>query len=82
MLFLAGFGTRGLASVVLAIHAVESLEGALLLDEAVGVVAMTVTFSVVLHGVTAVRPGRRYARVATAGPSGSVRRARTTSFGP
>jgi sodium/hydrogen antiporter len=81
VLFLAWFGPRGLASVVFAILAIESLEGAILLDEAVGVVAMTIVFSVVLHGVTAVRPGRRYGRLAgTDEPSGPAPRARTTNF--
>ena len=57
----AWFGPRGLASVVFGILAVESLEGSLLLDEAVGVIAMTIAFSVLLHGFTASLPGRHYA---------------------
>jgi sodium/hydrogen antiporter len=83
VLFLAWFGPRGLASVVFAILAVETLQGAPLLDEAVGVVAMTVAFSVILHGVTAVRPGRRYALdgSTTEPPSAPIPRARTTHFG-
>ena len=40
----------GLASVVFAILAVETLEGSMLADQAVGVVAFTVAASVVLHG--------------------------------
>ena len=59
--FLAWFGPRGLASVVFAILAVKSLEGSLLLDDAVGVIAMTVAFSVLLHGFTSGLPGRHYA---------------------
>ena len=59
--FIAWFGPRGLASVVFAILAVESLEGSFLLDDAVGVIAMTIAFSVLLHGFTAALPGRHYA---------------------
>jgi sodium/hydrogen antiporter len=82
VVFLAWFGPRGLASVVFAILAIESLEGALLLEEAVGVVAMTVALSVVLHGVTAVYPGRWYGQLAGRNDaSGPVLRARASSFG-
>ncbi len=59
--FVAWFGPRGLASVVFATLTVESLGSSLLVDEAVGVIAMTVAFSVVLHGATAGLAGRRYA---------------------
>lgn len=81
VLFLAWFGPRGLASVVFAILAVESLEGSVLLDDAVGVIAMTIAFSVLLHGFTSGLPGRHYA---DQGPQdeGTVPtlRARPTSF--
>jgi NhaP-type Na+/H+ or K+/H+ antiporter len=60
VIFLAWFGPRGLASVVFAILAVESLEESALLDDAVGIIAMTIAFSVLLHGFTASIPGKYY----------------------
>ena len=80
MLFIAWFGPRGLASVVFAILAVKSLETSLLLDEAVGVIAMTIAFSVVLHGVTAGIPGRRYAELVRAEPVTGSHRGTTDEF--
>jgi sodium/hydrogen antiporter len=81
VLFLAWFGPRGLASVVFAILAVDELATSVLLDDAVGVIAMTIAFSVVLHGVTASRPGRRYERLGRPDPEVvAAPRARPTSF--
>jgi NhaP-type Na+/H+ or K+/H+ antiporter len=86
IVFLAWFGPRGLASVVFAILAVKSLEGSALLDDAVGVIAMTIAFSVVLHGLTSGIPGRRYAaqRDEPGDHDDTVPalRARPTSFSP
>ncbi|MGE5211962.1 MAG: cation:proton antiporter, partial [Acidobacteriota bacterium] len=62
VVFVAWFGPRGLASVVFAILAIESLASSTLIDDAVGVVAMTIAFSVVLHGATAALGGRHYAQ--------------------
>ena len=70
VLFVAWFGPRGLASVVFAILAVESLETSTLLDDAVGVVAMTIAFSVVLHGLTAALGGRHYNQPDITAPDG------------
>jgi NhaP-type Na+/H+ or K+/H+ antiporter len=81
VLFVAWFGPRGLASVVFAILAVESLETSILLDDAVGVVAMTIAFSVVLHGVTAGLGGSRYTETDEAdAPIVEMPRARPTGF--
>jgi NhaP-type Na+/H+ or K+/H+ antiporter len=81
VLFMAWFGPRGLASVVFAVLAVESLATSVLLDDAVGVVAMTIAFSVVLHGVTAGLGGSRYSE-SDAGDAGRMEMppARPTSF--
>jgi NhaP-type Na+/H+ or K+/H+ antiporter len=80
-LFVAWFGPRGLASVVFAVLAVESLETSILLDDAVGVVAMTIAFSVVLHGVTAGIGGSRYSESDEADAAGiEMPPARPTSF--
>ena len=59
--FLGWFGPRGLASVVFALLAIEDLgEGSAVVGQAVAAVALTVTLSVVLHGITAGPGGRRY----------------------
>ncbi|HET7490072.1 MAG TPA: cation:proton antiporter [Acidimicrobiales bacterium] len=59
--FVGWFGPRGLASVVFALLALESLgEGDAAVSRAVGTVALTVMLSVVLHGVTAGPAGRSY----------------------
>jgi NhaP-type Na+/H+ or K+/H+ antiporter len=61
--FLAWFGPRGLASVVFALLAVESLgEGSSDTRRAVAAVALTVLMSVILHGVTASPGARRFLR--------------------
>jgi sodium/hydrogen antiporter len=81
VVFVAWFGPRGLASVVFAVLAIESLETSVLLDDAVGVVAMTIAFSVLLHGVTAALGGRHYTRSdETGATSVEMPRARPTSF--
>ena len=72
VLFMAWFGPRGLASVVFALLAVEELgETSPLVGDAVGVVALTVASSVILHGITSGRPGRRFVArdQATTGPT-------------
>jgi NhaP-type Na+/H+ or K+/H+ antiporter len=81
VMFVAWFGPRGLASVVFAVLAVESLETSVLLDDTVGVVAMTIAFSVVLHGVSAGLGGSRYADTGDADAAiVEMPRARPTSF--
>ena len=64
MLFVGWFGPRGLASLVFALLALESL-GAVA-DEAEALVAATVLLSVVLHGLSASPLARRYGRTAAA----------------
>jgi NhaP-type Na+/H+ or K+/H+ antiporter len=58
VVFLAWFGPRGLASVVFALLAIESLGEGSDTRRAVAAVSLTVALSVVLHGVTA-SPGAR-----------------------
>jgi NhaP-type Na+/H+ or K+/H+ antiporter len=82
--FVGWFGPRGLASVVFGLIAVDSLvprDGQLVL----GAVTVTVTLSVIAHGVTASPLARRYGRFAerlypgaehTSGPPMSTRRIR------
>jgi NhaP-type Na+/H+ or K+/H+ antiporter len=61
VIFLAWFGPRGLASVVFALLALEELgTSSDIVRQAVAVVALTVLFSVVLHGITAGPAGRRF----------------------
>ena len=62
ILFVGWFGPRGLASLVFALLALEELGG--LADEAVAMVAVTVLFSVIAHGVTAAPLAGRYGRAA------------------
>ncbi|WP_322919156.1 cation:proton antiporter domain-containing protein [Nocardioides renjunii] len=62
VLFIGWFGPRGLASVVFALLAVEELGESAVTGEAVAVIALTVTLSVVLHGVSAGPLGARYRR--------------------
>ncbi len=62
VLFVGWFGPRGLASVVFALLAVEELGESSLVGQTVGVVALTVLLSVVLHGVSAGPLGSRYVR--------------------
>jgi NhaP-type Na+/H+ or K+/H+ antiporter len=61
IVFIGWFGPRGLASVVFALLAIEELgETSPEVGRAVAAVALTVLLSVVLHGITARRGGRRY----------------------
>jgi NhaP-type Na+/H+ or K+/H+ antiporter len=62
VLFVSWFGPRGLASAVFALLAVEELSETPLVLSAVGAVALTVSLSVVLHGISAGPLGSRYAR--------------------
>jgi NhaP-type Na+/H+ or K+/H+ antiporter len=60
--FMGWFGpTRGLASVVFALLAVEDLGTSDVVGRAVSAVAFTVLLSVVLHEISAGSIGRRYA---------------------
>jgi sodium/hydrogen antiporter len=60
VLFIGWFGPRGLASVVFALLALEGLDSAG--RELVAVIALTVTLSVVLHGISARPLARRFQR--------------------
>jgi NhaP-type Na+/H+ or K+/H+ antiporter len=62
VLFLGWFGPRGLATVVFALLATESLEVDETLREALLAVSLTVLFSVVAHGATAQPLAERYGR--------------------
>ncbi|MDF2146806.1 sodium:proton antiporter [Knoellia sp. p5-6-4] len=67
ILFIGWFGPRGLASLVFALIALETLGTQA--DEAVTVLATTVLLSVVAHGITAAPLARRYGEfAAAAGP--------------
>jgi NhaP-type Na+/H+ or K+/H+ antiporter len=59
--FIGWFGPRGLASIVFGILLLEELEeSSETADQLVGVISLTVTLSVVLHGATAAYGARRY----------------------
>jgi sodium/hydrogen antiporter len=58
--FIGWFGPRGLASVVFALIALESLSESADAQRAVGVIATTVLLSVLAHGYTATPWARRY----------------------
>jgi NhaP-type Na+/H+ or K+/H+ antiporter len=63
VLFIGWFGPRGLASVVFALLAIEELGETLPeVHRAVAAVVLTVTLSVVLHGISARSGGLRYIR--------------------
>ena len=64
VLFVGWFGPRGLASLVFALLALESLGAAA--DEAVAVVAVTVLLSVLAHGLTASPLAAQYGRAEAA----------------
>lgn len=64
--FVGWFGPRGLASLVFALLALESLGGAA--DEAVAVIATTVLLSVVAHGLTAAPLATRFGRRSSKSP--------------
>ena len=61
VLLVGWFGPRGLASVVFALLALEEL-GARTAGPAIAVIAVTVLFSVLAHGVTADPLADRYAK--------------------
>jgi NhaP-type Na+/H+ or K+/H+ antiporter len=61
-LFIGWFGPRGLASVVFALIAVESLEGDAALRTVLATISVTVLLSVLLHGTSAPPAARRYGR--------------------
>ncbi len=64
VVFIGWFGPRGLASVVFALLAIEELgETSPEVRRAVATVALTVLLSVLLHGITARRGGRRYVQI-------------------
>jgi NhaP-type Na+/H+ or K+/H+ antiporter len=62
--FIGWFGPRGLASVVFALLALEDL-GEQVARPAVTVIAVTVLFSVIAHGVSAEPLARRYGPLLT-----------------
>ena len=66
--FVGWFGPRGLASVVFALLAVEDLGGGdPRVEAAVQVIAITIVFSVVAHGITARPLATRYVAALAAG---------------
>jgi len=60
VLFIGWFGPRGLASVVFALIALESLDVSADVSKTAGVIATTVVLSVLAHGYTATPWARRY----------------------
>ncbi len=60
VLFVGWFGPRGLASVVFALIAFESLDSDPAVATVIGVIAATITLSVVVHGISAAPWARRY----------------------
>ena len=78
VVFIGWFGPRGLASVVFALLAIEELGETLPeVNRAVATVVLTVTLSVVLHGITARPGGRKYVQLEddhAAGPEPRSRR--------
>ena len=59
--FIGWFGPRGLASIVFGILLLEELEErSETADQLVGVISLTVTLSVLLHGATAAYGARHY----------------------
>ncbi len=58
--FIGWFGPRGLASVVFALIALESLELNEVLEDVLATATLTIIGSVILHGVTAGPGARRY----------------------
>ena len=66
--FVGWFGPRGLASVVFALLTVEELGGGdPRVEAAVQVIAITIVFSVVAHGITARPLATRYVAALAAG---------------
>jgi len=89
-LFVGWFGPRGLASVVFALIAVESLDRGAGSNTVLAVATLTILGSVVLHGVSATPLARRYGRsVADLAPgsaelddTGATMRPRRRSLAP
>jgi NhaP-type Na+/H+ or K+/H+ antiporter len=83
VLFIGWFGPRGLASVVFALLAIEELgETVPDVDRAVAAVVLTVTLSVVLHGVSARPGGLRYIRSEQQLADGQVSNSRRRFLAP
>jgi NhaP-type Na+/H+ or K+/H+ antiporter len=61
-LFIGWFGPRGLASVVFALLAIETLEGDQNLRTVLATISVAVLLSVLLHGMSAPPAARRYGR--------------------
>jgi NhaP-type Na+/H+ or K+/H+ antiporter len=81
--FLAWFGPRGLASVVFALLALEELgTSSELVRQAVAVVALTVSLSVALHGITAGPAGRRFVQTESVDVGEAGPRARASGVHP
>jgi len=76
VLFIGWFGPRGLASVVFALIALESLDATPEVSQVVGVIATTVVLSVLAHGFTATPWARRYGAWAS-GPAHPALETRT-----
>ena len=74
--FVGWFGPRGLASVVFALLAIEELGESPMIGEAIAVVALTVSLSVVLHGVSAGPLGSRYVLAEASNEPAEVPRSR------
>lgn len=58
--FVGWFGPRGLASIIFALIAFESLDADAAVSKVLSVIATTIVLSVLAHGVTAVPWSRRY----------------------
>jgi NhaP-type Na+/H+ or K+/H+ antiporter len=83
VLFIGWFGPRGLASVVFALLAIEELGETLPeVDRAVGAVVLTVTLSVVLHGISARSGGLRYIRSEQQSSDGQIPNSRRRFLAP
>ena len=85
--FIGWFGPRGLASVVFAVLAIESIPASPELRTVLGTMVLTVLLSVILHGITADPWAQRYgAWAARAQPpvetAGSVEPARGRAMAP
>ncbi|HET6654549.1 MAG TPA: cation:proton antiporter [Nocardioides sp.] len=70
--FIGWFGPRGLASVIFALLALETLHDVVV--ELVATIALTVVLSVLLHGLSAGPLSARFAESAAAQPGGSAAR--------
>ncbi len=73
-LFVGWFGPRGLASVVFAVLAAEELGESGTTGHVIAIVAWTVLFSVVAHGVTAGPAARAYGAPSSSGDGAAIGR--------